>query len=130
MAKNTQAKRFPLEGNAKILVTLAALVTLAVWLMVGYYYQQLPNTIPTHYGLNGQPDAYGSRLVVLIEPLILTALVAGSMLVLRFRYTLLFRYPYMIRLPAFVYQLESGTSAETKGRLLTRSSRYTRYRCS
>lgn len=120
MPKTTHAKRYPLEGTARALIVVAVLLTLTVWAMVGYYYQSLPGTIPTHYGLNGQPDAYGSKTVVLIEPVVLTLLVAGFMVALRFRYTLLFNYPWAVRLPAFVWGLMDGRNAERQGRLLNK----------
>jgi len=120
MSKITSARRYPLEGTARVLIAIAILLNLAVWAMVGYYYQSLPQTIPTHFGLNGTPDAYGSRTVVLLEPTILTLLVAGFLVALRFRYTLLFNYPWAVRLPAFVYGLMDGRNAERQGRLLNK----------
>lgn len=39
---------------------------LIVWVMFlvwGYFYTLLPNEVPTHWGPNGLPDAYGSKLL-------------------------------------------------------------------
>lgn len=39
---------------------------LIVWVMFlvwGYFYTLLPNEVPTHWGPNGLPDAYGSKLM-------------------------------------------------------------------
>lgn len=120
MPKPARPKMYPLERIAKVNMLFAILVNIAVWAVVLYYYVQLPNTIPTHYGLNGTPDAYGSKLIVLIEPVVLTLLVAYFTIAIRFRYTILSRYPYLVRLPAFVYGLESGRNAEVQGRLLNK----------
>ena len=35
-----------------------------------YYYSKLPEKIPTHFGLSGEPDSYGSKITIIILPLI------------------------------------------------------------
>ena len=41
------------------------LAAIIVWLLpiayLAWIYQQLPATVPLHYGMNGQPDRYGSK---------------------------------------------------------------------
>lgn len=36
-----------------------------------YLYPQLPNTIPTHFGISGKPDAWGKKSSIFAAPLIL-----------------------------------------------------------
>ncbi|WP_410879755.1 DUF1648 domain-containing protein [Myroides sp. DW712] len=33
-----------------------------------YYYGQLPDTIPTHFNIAGEPDAYGDKITLLFLP--------------------------------------------------------------
>lgn len=42
-----------------------------VGLIMGYY-SHLPETIPVHFGLNGQPDRWGSRASLFVAPAIST----------------------------------------------------------
>ena len=42
---------------------------LAMFLLVAVYWKQLPERIPTHYGFDGQPTAWGGRVSVVIMPL-------------------------------------------------------------
>ncbi len=66
------------------------LVAFSVW---GYV--RLPDTIPTHFGLDGKPDGYGSRVTFLVMPAIavITAIgVAWSGKLIR-------RKPSLVNLP-------------------------------
>lgn len=47
-------------------ITLAALIVLAVIVALGFV--QLPDSIPTSFSDNGVPQAYGSKLTLLLEP--------------------------------------------------------------
>ena len=40
---------------------------MASWLI--YFWPVLPETIPTHFGFSGEPDAWGSKTTLLILPL-------------------------------------------------------------
>lgn len=42
---------------------------LAMFLLVALYWKQLPERIPAHYGIDGQPTAWGGRISVIIVPL-------------------------------------------------------------
>ncbi|WP_083321980.1 DUF1648 domain-containing protein [Hymenobacter lapidarius] len=44
---------------------LAWVVLALLWALAGWSYFQLPDTIPVHYGLEGQPDRYGEKGSVL-----------------------------------------------------------------
>ncbi len=72
-----------------------------IWATGLYAYMSIKGVIPTHFGPSGQPDAYGSSEVFLIvTPLISIAPVA-IILVARYRFTLVNKYPYLVNLPAF-----------------------------
>jgi uncharacterized membrane protein len=59
-----------------------ALEILAAWGLLGmiglatFYYGQLPEQIPTHFGPSGQPDAFGSKNSLWMLPIIGTAIFA------------------------------------------------------
>lgn len=62
-----------------LLVCLALLA--ATLLLSVYFYGQLPERVPTHWGLDGKPDAYSSRtFATLFMPLIAAAMLALFML--------------------------------------------------
>ncbi len=64
--------------------------------------------------------ADGSKPSLLIVPGIFLAVFALLLLVLRFRYTLLERYPYLVNLPAFTYRLGIQKNPETAGIVINR----------
>ena len=57
-------------------------------------YNQLPDSIPRHFDINGQPDAYGSKWLIFILPLIGIVLYTGL--------TILNRYPHIFNYPTKV----------------------------
>lgn len=59
----------------EIVVELATAVMLILaWIMAAKYYQELPNTIATHYNLSGQADGYGSKKLIFVMPGIATVI--------------------------------------------------------
>ncbi len=71
------------------LVALAGLLILPL-----LYFWDLPGTIPQHYGFNGQPDAFGSKGMIWLLPLI--GLIMFSGLTILNRYPHAFSYPVRI----------------------------------
>ena len=51
----------PRSRLEKTLEVLSALAMAASWAIIGWYWESLPETVPTHFGAGGVPDAYGSR---------------------------------------------------------------------
>jgi uncharacterized membrane protein len=64
-----------------------------VWMLgiVLFSWSSLPESIPTHFGAGGKPDAWGSQWTILILPAIGVALYAGL--------TILSRYPHRYNYP-------------------------------
>lgn len=87
MAKR-MLKRYGLEGGAKILIFVGLLLDLAAWLATAYY-----------FGISG------GKIALFIVPLIFTLVSALLLLVIRYRYTLFEKYPYLINLPSLFYHL-------------------------
>ena len=53
------------------------------WIYLGMIWNELPATIPTHFGVSGQPDAYGSKDQILLVPVINTIIAIGTYFLLR-----------------------------------------------
>lgn len=77
---------------ACIFLTWTALLALIV--MTVYWWPTLPAIIPTHFGADGTPNAYGSKDSVLLLPGLLVALTLFFALLSRFPWV--FNYPVTI----------------------------------
>ena len=51
---------------------LVLLVAAIPWVYLLIIWKDLPATIPMHFGLNGEPDSYGTKNAVFIAPAVLT----------------------------------------------------------
>ncbi len=47
----------------KVGLVLAGILALVSWIVALYYWGKLPNIIPTHFGINGQPDDWNQKSV-------------------------------------------------------------------
>lgn len=54
----------------RVVVLFMAFFFLAQFLLTGTLYSRLPDTIPTHWNFQGQPDAYGPRSSIWIMPVL------------------------------------------------------------
>ena len=70
IVRGTEGKAFELA-----FIVLAILV----WAYTAWAFTQMPETVPTHFGPSGAPDAYGSRGKMLIPCILLTVIGAGMM---------------------------------------------------
>jgi len=94
-----EPKSFGGVGKALILLILVGLVL--IWVVGVYAYSTLPERVPVHFNLWGEPDAYGDRIIFLILP---SALTLGPSIILVTslkRFSLVNKHPYLINLPAF-----------------------------
>lgn len=83
-----KVKREPLDWAIEI---IGFLILIAAAVYVLKHYGSLPDKIPTHYGLNGNPDGFGNKSTLLIL-LIVTASMFTGLIVLN-KYPHLFNYP-------------------------------------
>ena len=92
-------------GRLDLVCDVVSVVCLLVmFILIALYWGQLPEQIPTHYGIDGQPNAWGGRGAVLILPLLslfLFAVLTGA----RF-------------LPASMYNFPVAVTEENRERLL------------
>ena len=87
-------KRYGLEKGAKILIAIGLLLILISWVLaIGYI---SVNQIAK------------DRLALLLIPSIFTAVAALILLVIKYRYTLFERYPYLMNLPSIFYRIGGG----------------------
>lgn len=114
-----KVKHYPLTQAARIIILLAAVLDLIAMLYIAYVYPTLPQTIPTHYGPNGAPTTYGSKSVLLIAPVIVLIISFLFLVIMRFRYTMLEKYPYLLNLPSFVYRLGMEKNQNVQGQILS-----------
>lgn len=58
--------------QSKIVYLLFPFVMMIIpWVYLAYIWNDLPQTIPTHFGINGLPDKFGEKAEIIIAPVIL-----------------------------------------------------------
>jgi uncharacterized membrane protein YhdT len=102
---NEQIVSRPLSLRGKGLMTAIVLEIAALWIVSLFTYFTLPEEIATHFGLSGKPTSYGDKTAFLILPIAFSLAPAIFLIVTRFRFMLINKYPYLINLPAFYTHL-------------------------
>ncbi len=92
-----------------IAITVGGL--LFTFLPLALWWSSIPNTIPTHFDLYGQPNAYGSKAALLIYP--------GVALGMTLLFQSLCRYPWIFNYPVRITE-ENAMRQYRRGRLLLR----------
>ncbi len=95
----------PFDRIGRAFVALIIVFMALIWLTGLYAFTTLPEQIPTHFGLSGKPDAFGNRPTFLLIPIAFSLAPVIILLIVRFRFTLINRFPYLVNLPAFFSQL-------------------------
>lgn len=67
----------------KFKIVIVCLMLLS-FIITGISFAFLNDTIPTHFGIDGQPDQYGSKYFILIFPLIMTLIGIAMLLVSKY----------------------------------------------
>jgi uncharacterized membrane protein len=68
----------------KLLITLSSAGIVGIFAYMLYLYQSLPNTVPTHYNIYGEPDDFSQRGWIWFGPFMTLALFLGSLAVPHF----------------------------------------------
>ncbi len=84
--------------NLFIGILFIMLLIIAIGLF-GYF--SFPEKVPTHFGIDGKPDKYGDKIAFLFLPLILCLGPILILIIVKFRFTLINKYPYLVNLPGF-----------------------------
>ncbi len=85
-----------MEGNIFELVTVTLIIVM--WVIALVVWNRSPESVPTHFSIDGTPDAYGSRSALLIIPVVGT-LVSLLLLVGAYFPTRFVRLPVEVRTP-------------------------------
>ncbi len=91
----------------KILELAGWLSIVAVWILTSTHYNNLPDTIPTHYNALGQADGIGGKATILILPIIATILFIGMTILIKFPHV--FNYPTNISYENALKQYTNAT---------------------
>jgi uncharacterized membrane protein len=77
-----------------VLEAIAILALIAIWVFPIITYNSLPDTIPSHFGLQGKADGWGSKSGIFLLPVINILLFTGL--------TILSKYPHKFNYPVKV----------------------------
>lgn len=91
--------------------TLAILLLLAIWMLPVFYLSHLPDTIPIHFGINGKPDAWGTKISIFMVPVISLVLFIGL--------SILNKFPEKFNYPVKITE-ENATQLYKRGTLFVR----------
>jgi uncharacterized membrane protein len=69
--------RIRFSATAKILEAVGWIALTVLILIPALWYSRLPEQIPTHFGFNGQPDAYSGKAAIWALPVVGTFLFLG-----------------------------------------------------
>ncbi len=83
--------QIPLTTPDKIIEAAGWICLAALWTMTIFAYGNLPETIPTHFGIKGEADDYGSKMTMFLLPGFGTLSFIGL--------TVLNRYPHIFNYP-------------------------------
>jgi uncharacterized membrane protein len=93
MKERPKIKPAPTAGDRNIEV-LSALILTATWFLAVYAFSFLPETIPVHFDLKGNPNRFGSKANLVVLPIISTILYTGMTIINRYPH--IFNYPVKI----------------------------------
>ena len=71
----------------KVLEISGIILLIIMWTLAAFNYYQSLETVPIHFNLSGQPDSYGSKVTLLLLPIIPTVIYFGM--------TQLNKYPHI-----------------------------------
>lgn len=76
--------KLPFSGLEKIFELIAAAgLLLSIFLVINYW-SDIPNDVPSHFGISGKPDAWGGKGILVMLPLVSLFLYALFTVVSRF----------------------------------------------
>ena len=93
----------------KIMNIIATLILIATTLILAFNWPQIPDQVPTHFGLNGEADAYGGKVMLIFFDLLAWGLLVGM--------SILVKYPDKWNYPVKVTE-ENKTRLYALGRAL------------
>ena len=79
-----QHDSFKISNTDKAIEIITILILLSMWTFVIMSYSSLPDQIATHFDFNGKVDDYGSKKTIFILPCLVSFIVFGFKLLIRF----------------------------------------------
>ncbi|MBP6556899.1 MAG: DUF1648 domain-containing protein [Flavobacterium sp.] len=76
--------KIPLTLFDKSAEVFGVMILLSFLVFTLYYYNQLPEIIPTHFGGGGKPDGYGGKWTIFLLPILSTLIYGFITIVSRF----------------------------------------------
>lgn len=72
MHKGNRPPLLPYEASflEKFSIWMGVLGLIVLIVLPFFYWMELPDTIPTHYTLQGEPDAYGDKMSIVFMPIL------------------------------------------------------------
>lgn len=91
----------------KIIESIGIVALLMLFLIPLMYYGELPNSIPSHFDIHGEVDAYSNKSILWLLPMI--GLITYIGLAFLNRYPHIFNYPKKITIENAAYQYKMAT---------------------
>ncbi len=91
----------PLGPQGRLWVALILLGIALLWLLWADAHASLPARVPSHFNFKGQADDYGGKGHLLFITLCFTLVSLSLLVLVRFRFLLVNRWPELLNLPAF-----------------------------
>jgi len=113
--KNRPRLKIEAENTDRLLEALGTFVIAYVWILTFMYYQDLPDTIPVHFNIKGEPDGFGGRETLLFLP--------GISTIIYIMLTVLNKFPHTFNYPVKITE----ENAPRQYRYATRMVRYMKF---
>lgn len=108
-------KRYGLERKAKVLIAAAVLMDILSLAVAAYFYLGPQRASPGPYGVAQAQGAYGNFAGMLALPLVFALITVALLLLLKYRYALIERYPQTISIPGLAYRTGAGGRRDSAG---------------
>ncbi len=112
MATNSRTVHPPFSRKGKTYVALTLVLLLLLWIIALRAYTLLPASIPQHFTFTGHPTSYGGKEMIWIITAAFSSIPMLFLAIIRWRFTLIERFPYFLSLPAFFIDLRKLPSEE------------------
>jgi len=103
--------KLQLSAFDKALQATGYFMIIFLWGFTIYAYFNLPDRIPTHFNFSGRPDSYGSKISIIVLPIVST--------VIFFLLTFLSKYPHVFNYAAVITE-ENAEQQYTYGTRMLR----------
>lgn len=93
---DTNRPKLKIDGDKtdRVLEALTLLSLVFSFAFIGYYYSELPDRVPAHFGLDGEVNRYDEKSMIWLIPMLLSAICFGVYKLNKHPY--LYNYPIKI----------------------------------